>query len=73
MKHVTESHEGMSVEGSDGAHAGEIDAIVGRLLKCKRSDPNAGGKHHYLDIGLASDNEGETVESPASADEARWR
>lgn len=40
--------EHMEVVGSDGKHVGTVDHMEGNKLKLTKSDPAAGGKHHYL-------------------------
>ena len=40
--------EHMEVVGSDGKHVGTVDHMEGNKLKLTKSDPAAGGKHHFL-------------------------
>ena len=40
--------EHMEVVGSDGTHVGTVDHMEGNRVKLTRSDPSAGGQHHYL-------------------------
>lgn len=42
--------EHMEVVGSDGKHVGTVDHMEGNKLKLTKSDPAAGGKHHYLGL-----------------------
>lgn len=42
--------EHMEVVGSDGQHVGTIDHLEGTRIKLTKSDPAAGGEHHYLPI-----------------------
>ncbi|NTW01202.1 MAG: DUF2171 domain-containing protein [Oscillochloris sp.] len=42
--------EHMSVIGSDGVHVGVVDHTVGDMIKLTRSDPAAGGEHHYIPL-----------------------
>jgi hypothetical protein len=44
----THIQEHMEVVGSDGRHVGTVDHIEGDKLKLTKSDPAAGGEHHYL-------------------------
>lgn len=73
MMFVEQIHEGQQVVGSDRQHVGTIDALVGQLLKLKKSDPASGGTHHYLDLALVSNVEGETVSLLVPAAEAKQR
>lgn len=73
MMHVDQIREGLKVVGSDHSHVGTVDGLAGQLLKLKKSDPASGGTHHYLDIGLIADIEGDTIELLVTADDARQR
>ena len=42
--------EHMEVVGSDGKHVGTVDHMEGQRMKLTKSDPAAGGKHHFLDL-----------------------
>lgn len=74
MMFVEQIKEGQTVVGSDGAHVGTVDGLSGQLLKLKRNDPESGGSHHYLDIGLVVAVEGETIKLivPAAEAKERW-
>jgi hypothetical protein len=41
-------HEHMEVLGSCGKHVGEVDCVEGNSIKMTKSDPAAGGKHHFI-------------------------
>jgi hypothetical protein len=71
--HVEQIKEGLEVVGSDGAHVGTVDALVGQLLKLNKNDPGSNGFHHYLDIGLvvAVDEKIRLIVTGAEAKE-RW-
>jgi len=73
MMHVQDIREGLEVVGSDGAHVGRVDALVGQLLKLNKNDPASGGTHHFLDIGLIADIEDDTVKLLVTADDAKQR
>ncbi|KRE21706.1 hypothetical protein ASE66_28070 [Bosea sp. Root483D1] len=73
MMHVQDIHEGLKVVGSDGGHVGSVDALVGQLLKLKKSDPASGGTHHFLDIGLIAEIENDTARLLVTADDAKQR
>lgn len=39
----------MEVVGSDGKHVGTVDHLEGdEFIKLTKSDPAAGGKHHFI-------------------------
>lgn len=73
MLFVEQIREGLEVVGSDDAHVGTVDALVGQLLKLKKSDPEAGGTHHYLDLSLVSGVDGNAIRLIVPASEARQR
>ncbi|TCR65701.1 DUF2171 domain-containing protein [Bosea sp. BK604] len=74
MMFVDQIREGLEVVGSDRGHVGTVDALTGQLLKLRKSDPAAGGTHHYLDLALVSGIDGETITLlvPAAEAKERW-
>lgn len=54
--------EHAEVLGSDGGHVGTVDHLDGQRIKLTRTDPAAGGEHHYIHL-----------DSVASVDEAGVR
>ncbi len=42
--------EHMEVVGSDGQHVGTVDHLDGSRIKLTKSDPAAGGEHHYVPV-----------------------
>ncbi|AMJ61401.1 DUF2171 domain-containing protein [Bosea sp. PAMC 26642] len=74
MMFVEQIKEGQKVVGSDGAHVGTVDGLSGQLLKLKKNDPESGGSHHYLDIGLVVALDDETLKLivPAAEAKERW-
>jgi len=73
MVDATQIKEHAEVIGADGIHVGTVDSIEGRRIKLTRRDSGAGshkGHHHYIDIGLVADIEGDTVRLSANADVA---
>lgn len=74
MMFVDQIREGLESVGSDGMHVGSVDALVGQLLKLKKSDPATGGTHHYLDLALVTSIEGDTIKLlvPAAEAKERW-
>jgi len=44
--------EHMEVVGSDGAHVGTVDRCEEQeRIKLTKSDPDAGGEHHFIPLG----------------------
>ncbi|HEY0234476.1 MAG TPA: DUF2171 domain-containing protein [Afipia sp.] len=65
--------EHMEVIGADGVHVGTVDRIVGSRIKLTKEDSGVGshkGHHHFIDLGLVADVEGEKVRLSANADVA---
>ena len=73
MMFVEQIKEGQRVLGSDGAHVGAVDALSGQLIKLKKNDPEAGGAHHYIDLGLVIGVDGDTIKLIVTAAEAKER
>jgi hypothetical protein len=49
---TTQIIEHMEVVGSDGQHVGIVDELEGdNQIKLTKSDPAAGGEHHFIDMG----------------------
>ena len=44
--------EHMEVIGSDGLHVGTVDHLEGQRIKLTKTDPDAGGEHHYLHVDV---------------------
>jgi hypothetical protein len=42
--------EHMEVVGSDGGHVGTVDHLDGQRIKLTRTDPEAGGEHHFIHV-----------------------
>jgi len=60
--------EHMEVKGSDGRHVGTVDRVEGNRIKLTKSDPSAGGQHHYLDLGIVGEIKGDAVCLSKTAD-----
>lgn len=73
MMFVEQIREGQRVIGSDGGHVGTVDALSGQLIKLKKNDPESGGAHHYIDLGLVIGIEGDTIKLIVPATEAKER
>ena len=51
MPNAAAIHERMPVVGSDGHHVGTVDHIEnGVRIKLAKSEPDSGGRHHYLPL-----------------------
>jgi hypothetical protein len=59
--------------GADGVHVGTVDRVEGDRIKLTKRDSGEGkheGHHHYLDLSLVAEIEGDTVRLSANADVA---
>ena len=74
MMFVEQIRDGQRVIGSDGGHVGTVDALSGQLIKLKKNDPESGGAHHYIDLGLVIGLEDDTIKLivPAAEAKERW-
>ncbi len=73
MAQASEIKENAEIIGADGVHIGTVDHIDGRRIKLKKSDSVPGshaGHHHYIDLGLVAEIEGDRVRLSANADVA---
>ncbi len=70
MEYGDHIREHMEVVGSDGQHVGTVDHLEGGRLKLTKSDPNAGGEHHFLDLASIDHVEADKVCLNISADRA---
>ncbi len=60
----------MEVIGADGVHVGTVDRVENGRIKLARADGGEGhhkGHHHFIDLGLVSDVEGQKVRLSANA------
>jgi hypothetical protein len=65
--------EHMEVIGADGVHVGTVDRVVGGKIKLTKADSGEGshkGHHHFIDMGLVAEVEGQRVRLSANADVA---
>lgn len=62
--------EHMAVVGSDGEHVGVVDGVEGERIKLTRTDPEAGGQHHYIPLDWVDAVEG-AIRLRVSAEEAQ--
>ena len=62
--------EHMEIIGADGVHIGTVDGVEGDRIKLTKVDSGEGshkGHHHYIDLGLVAEVEGEKVRLSANA------
>jgi hypothetical protein len=60
----------MQVIGADGVYIGTVDRVTGNRIRLVKNDSGEGrhkGHHHYIDLGLVADIEGQTVRLSAAA------
>ncbi len=62
--------EHMEVIGADGVHIGTVDRVEAGRIKLTKADSGEGkhkGHHHFIDLGLVADIEGNKVRLSANA------
>jgi hypothetical protein len=72
MKH-SQIKKDMKVIGADGVPVGTVDRVTGDRIRLTKRDSGEGrhkGHHHYIDLGLVAEIEGETVRLSSNADVA---
>src|SRR5215467_6361626 len=60
----------MEVIGADGVHVGTVDRVTGDSIRLMAADSGQGrhkGHHHYIQLSLVADVEGDTVRLSANA------
>jgi hypothetical protein len=60
----------MQVIGADGVHIGTVDRVENGRIKLTKADSGEGrhkGHHHYIELGLVADVEGQNVRLSANA------
>jgi len=60
----------MRVIGADGVFIGTVDRVENGRIRLTRADSGEGrhkGHHHYIDLGLVADIEGQNVRLSANA------
>jgi hypothetical protein len=60
----------MQVIGADGVHIGTVDRVEGGRIKLTKADSGEGhhkGHHHFIDLRLVADVEGQNVRLSANA------
>ena len=67
---MTGVKEHMEIIGADGVHVGTVDKVEGHRIKLTKKDSGEGshkGHHHYVDMGLVAEIEGDKVRLSATA------
>ncbi len=62
--------EHMDVIGADGVHVGTVDRVENGRIKLTKADSGEGrhrGHHHFVELGLVADIEGQSVRLSANA------
>ena len=70
---MAEIKEHMEVIGADGVHVGTVDKIEGKRIKLTKADSGEGkhkGHHHFIDLSLVAEVEGQKIRLSANADVA---
>ena len=70
---MNEIKEHMEVIGADGAHVGTVDKVEGKRIKLTKADSGEGrhkGHHHFIELGLVAEVEGQKVRLSANGDVA---
>lgn len=65
--------EHMEVIGADGVHVGTVDKVDNGKIKLTKADSGMGhhkGHHHFIDLSLVAEVEGEKVRLSANGDVA---
>jgi hypothetical protein len=65
--------EHMEVIGADGVHVGTVDRVENGKIKLTKADSGEGhhrGHHHFIDLGLVAEVEGQKVRLSANGDVA---
>lgn len=60
----------MTVIGADGIRVGTVDGTTGGRIRLSKDDSGEGqhrGHHHFIDLSLVADIEGQTVRLSAAA------
>ncbi|MDR3462140.1 MAG: DUF2171 domain-containing protein [Beijerinckiaceae bacterium] len=66
----THIKEHMEVIGADGVHVGTVDRVENGRIRLSKIDSGEGhhkGHHHFIDLGLVAEVEGQKVRLSANA------
>lgn len=73
MADTSKINEHMEVVGSDGGHVGTVDHLDGQRIKLTKTDPAAGGQHHYIHVDSIADvGDKVTLNRTASEAQDEW-
>lgn len=73
MVDAADIKEHADVIGADGVHVGTVDHVDGRRIKLTKADSVGSAHkehHHYIDLGLVAEIEGDRIRLSANADVA---
>jgi hypothetical protein len=73
MADISKIKEHMEVIGADGVHIGTVDRVEGRRIKLIKADSGEGrhkGHHHFIELSLVADIEGNKVRLSANGNVA---
>ena len=73
MADLSQVQPHMEIIGADGVHVGTVDRVESGRIKLTKQDSGQGshrGHHHYIDLGLVADIEGNRVRLSANGDVA---
>lgn len=75
MIQSSEIREHMDVVGSDGAHVGRVDKVIGDEIELTKLDIASGLKHHMIPLDWVEMIEADTVRLNMTKDavKAGWR
>ena len=63
----------MEIIGADGVHVGTVDRVEGGRIKMTKADSGQGHHphhHHFIDVGLVAEIEGDKIRLSANSDVA---
>src|SRR6202051_3401652 len=70
---MAEIKQHMEVVGADGVHVGTVDKVEGKRIKLTKADSGEGkhkGHHHFIDLSLVAEVEGQKVRLSANGNVA---
>ena len=73
MADASKIKEHMEVIGADGVHIGTVDKVEGHRIKLTKKDSGEGshkGHHHFIELSLVADVEGQKVRLSANSNVA---
>lgn len=71
MVDATKIQDHAEVLGSDGQHVGTVDHVDGQRIKLTKTDPAAGGEHHYIHLDSVASVDDGAVRLNRTAAEAK--